>query len=671
MKSVRRWRAILTMVLVSGVAAAPAWADHVEVGLRAPGVEAGDLFGYSVGLDGDWAAVGAYRAGSDKAGAVHLFARRAGVWRRSTVLTAAAPEANGGFGFALALDADTLVVTATGDGGTRRAPGSVEIFRRSGDAWAHEQTLTPPDAETATHFGRSLALDDDTLVVGDAGDTAADAQSGKAHVFVRQGTNWSLQQTLTSDAPAKFERFGGAVALDGDTLVVTARGTKVGGRAIGSAFVFTRSGTTWSLDQRLIPDDPVTDDAFGDAVDIDGDTLVVGAEDISHSGTFFDGAAFVFTRDGAWSQVARLVASDPKRNQRLGTSVELRGTMLAVGARGDRSITVFEGAGGTWAEQEIITGSDAGIAGSFGSAIALGGDVILAGVSRAPPNVGVALLFDPNAVSVPPSAYIVPRKVRLTLPAPGKRAATPGLTASGTLDTGALPADLSLPAWLTIGSRVFALGAPSSRKGGRSFLVDDGTVRLEIKPDARGGSRSSFRLAFTGDLAGAVTLDGDLILRYETDEFEAGCVVTTARGAYKLGKVPGSLKSPSLDVRQAKIKLKGAGKDSFAVTLGFAADGAPPAAASDVTIAVGTLRVTIPADRFRRKGARDVFKGDIDGVRSVTVDHAKGTVRVRAKGLTLDAAPEGASALGFALDVGAGESSVTVRVVRKGKTLRG
>ena len=157
--------------------------------------------------------------------------------------------------------------------------------------WSEQQKLTASDAAWNDDFGTSVALSGDTAVVGAPFDDDAGSASGSAYVFVRSGTRWSQQQKLTASDAAPNDDFGLAVALSGDTAVVGAIGDDDAGRVSGAAYVFVRSGTRWSEQQKLTASDAAAGIRFGNSVAVSGDTAVVGA--------YADDSAYVFVRPSA------------------------------------------------------------------------------------------------------------------------------------------------------------------------------------------------------------------------------------------------------------------------------------------------------------------------------------------------------------------------------------
>jgi hypothetical protein len=180
--------------------------------------------------------------------------------------------------------------------------------------WAEVGELTDPLMGAYDWFGNSVSVSGDTAVVGAPGTTPPECTSvvhcpgiytGAASVFVRNGAIWSIQADLRSPG---YGGFGGSVSVSGDTAVVAAPGTP--SFRGGPAYVFVRSGTAWSQQQELIPSD-LMGNGFGTSVSVDGDTAVIGASEEQIGSNALQGAAYVFVRSGStWSQQQKLTASD-------------------------------------------------------------------------------------------------------------------------------------------------------------------------------------------------------------------------------------------------------------------------------------------------------------------------------------------------------------------------
>ena len=242
-----------------------------------------DEFGWSVAIDGLTVVVGAWLAngplGSNQ-GAAYVFARSSdGEWSEQVKLEALDGGSEENFGYAVAVDGDTVLVGARRHSATAYLAGAAYVFVRSGPGWTQQQKLESNDIQSADLFGTSVAIEGETAVIGASHDDhAGGGNEGSAYVFTRSGTVWSQQQRLFASDAAPDDFFASSVAISGDTVVAsTWEDDHAGGDDAGSAYVFLRSGNTWSQQQKLVAADAAPEDAFGYSVSVDGDTAVVGA----------------------------------------------------------------------------------------------------------------------------------------------------------------------------------------------------------------------------------------------------------------------------------------------------------------------------------------------------------------------------------------------------------
>jgi hypothetical protein len=270
------------------------------------------------------------------------------------------------FGVSVALSADgnTALIGGEDDGGytgnNYSGAGAAWIFTRSGETWTEQQKLDPDDAGTGG-FGSSVALsaDGNTALIG-SGDANWSPVVGAAWVFTRTGTTWSEQQKLTATEELGKGDFGASVALseDGNTALI---GGYSDNTYVGGAWVFTRSGTTWAQRQKLTAhEETPANSEFGTSVALSGDgkTALIGDGDVTNF-TGIVGAAWVFARSGeAWSQQgAELTANDESGNGGFGHSVALTGDgdTALIGGPADNSgvgaAWVFTPTAGTWTQQ--------------------------------------------------------------------------------------------------------------------------------------------------------------------------------------------------------------------------------------------------------------------------------------------------------------------------------
>jgi hypothetical protein len=371
---------------------------------------AGDVLGVSVAISGDTALVGApmhatAAAGKDFAGAAYVFTRSGGVWTQQAELAAADGAAGDEFGSSVSLSGDTALVGAPLRDGSRdpfgnpglRDTGAAYVFTRSGGVWTQQAELTAADGAAGDQFGAAVAVSGDAALVGAPSrkSLAGGIVDGGAYVFSRSGGSWAQQQQLIAANSAAYYFFGISVALTGDTALVGATKShdSLGAPGGGAVWVFVRPGTAppapaWVEQAKLTAANGAAGDEFGVSVAASGDTALVGAHRRDTSGMFQAGAAYVFVRaGGSWAQQAELTASDGAIGDLFGVSVSLAGDTALVGAlyhdAGGKldagAAYVFERAGGSWTQQQMLAAAD-GVGGDeFGASVAVSADTALVG----------------------------------------------------------------------------------------------------------------------------------------------------------------------------------------------------------------------------------------------------------------------------------------------------
>jgi len=366
------------------------WTQQPKLAPSDPAGE--DGFGCSVAISGTAAAIGAHLddlAWTD-AGAVFVFERSGEGWSQQARLAASDAGVYDEFGYSVAMSENTIVVGAPRDVIGSNRSGSAYVFSGADGKWTQEDKLIPSDGRTSDWFGFSVAVSGDTALVGASYGDSGGTDSGTVYVFSRSGGAWLQQAELTPSDAADGDYFGYSVAISGDTAVAGAYGDDDGGAVSGSAYVFTRSGSVWTQQAKLTASDAVEYNHFGCSVAISGDTIVVGAG-IGHYGD--PGVAYVFTRSGAvWTQQAKLVTDDPsafESGYRIGISVGISGDMvvLGVGQGSDGEIrggaaSVFKRSGTDWSQQIKLTASDTATNDIFGLCVAIDENTVLVGAPR-------------------------------------------------------------------------------------------------------------------------------------------------------------------------------------------------------------------------------------------------------------------------------------------------
>jgi len=308
---------------------------------------AGDNLGSCVALDGDLAIVGAPGADPNSvsnSGAAYVFHKGDDGWRQVAKLVANDPNADDNFGKAVAISGQTVLVGSPNADPNGSNSGAAYVFNcTSGAGWQWQQAakLVASDGAASNYFGNAVAIDGSRIVIGAHG---RDSSKGAAYVFEHSDANgWQEKCKLPSGTLNASDYFGFSVSLDGNTAVSGAYGDDQAADAAGAAYVFRYSGTSWSLEQKLTAGDAAASDAFGRSVSISGDKVVVSAPMDDYDSKSNVGSAYVFSRSGStWSQQKQLKASDGAAGDWFGgmappispAAVSIDGNTVWVGAPG-------------------------------------------------------------------------------------------------------------------------------------------------------------------------------------------------------------------------------------------------------------------------------------------------------------------------------------------------
>jgi len=352
----------------------------------------GDCFGHSVAIDGNTAVVGAYTAYDNDQGSAYVFVRNGITWSQQDRLERMDAAAGDLFGCSVAIDGDTIVVGCEYDDGVNNAnQGSAYVYTHSGTYWSQQQKLTAVDQYCGDdYFGSSVAISGDTIMVGTPGrgleGPSFKYDVGAVYVFTRSGTTWSQRQKLMASSSSEFDHFGAAVAISGDTAVIGVPDSDYPSTDQGCAYIFVRSGTTWSQKTQLSAAGG-NGDGFGSSVAIDGNRVVVGAPRHDLAPNVDQGEAFVYVYTYYWHGEGQLTAVGGAAGDQFGNSVAISGDTVVVGARLDDvgsyrdqgSACVFTRSGTTWSEQQKLTASDGRADDLFANSVAISGDTILVG----------------------------------------------------------------------------------------------------------------------------------------------------------------------------------------------------------------------------------------------------------------------------------------------------
>ncbi len=423
--------------------------------------------GLSVALGGETALIGGPEDNGE-AGAAWVFTRSGTSWSQQgskLVGTGALGNAFQGFSVALSSEGTTALVGGPSDGA---AAGAVWVFTRSGTTWSQQTKLVGTGATGMAAQGYSVALaaNGSTALIGGPADNT---DAGAAWVFTRSGTTWSQQGSKLVGSGATGSAFQGAsVALSAEGNTALIGGPEDNSNA-GATWVFTRSGTTWSQQgSKLVGTGAVGAAAQGSEVSLssEGTTALIGGPEDNTSA----GAAWVFTRSGTtWSQQgSKLVGSGGvgTAEQGLGVALSGEGTTALLGGPDDNAFTgaawVFTRSGTTWSQQgSKLVGSGAVGAAEQGHGVALSS------------NGNTALVGGPNDNKSTGAAWV--------------------FTRSGTT-------------WSQEGSKLVGSGAVgAARQGSSVALAANGTTALLGGPEDNGGAGAAWPFALMVTAPAVVT----------------------------------------------------------------------------------------------------------------------------------------------------------------------
>ncbi len=322
----------IALALVFGVAVLPAAGQHT---LTASDRAAGDLFGWSVSVDGDVALIGAWGDDDEgpNSGAAYVYRHDGGCWIQVAKLRPTFHAGAVGFGEEVSISGEVAVIGAPMDSG---GAGAAYVFEKISVGWSLRRKLTAFDAAVNDGFGSSVAIDGNFVVVGAGADDDRGNASGSAYIFQRNegGTdNWGLVTKLTASDGAAGDFFGISVSISGYKAVIGSRGSS---GARGAAYVFGQDESrNWVQVAKLTAPDGAPGDVFGEAVSISGNVAVIGAWAADDAGAY-SGSAYVFENiSGAWTLRRKLTASDAEAFDNFGYSVSVSGEVVVVGARND------------------------------------------------------------------------------------------------------------------------------------------------------------------------------------------------------------------------------------------------------------------------------------------------------------------------------------------------
>ena len=369
----------------------------------------GHEFGLSTAIDGSYAIVGAFRedTGGTNSGAAYIYRRtRVNSWDSGSKIVSPDFEAGDFFGHSVGIDGDYVIVGAPLKGSKQ---GAAYIFERTGtNSWNPGVKLQAPDGEPGDFFGHSVAISGEYAIVGAFQEDANGNNSGAVYVFQRTGTNtWDNGTKLVAFDGEPGDSFGISVAMDGQFAIVGANFEDARGLDAGAAYIFRRTGANfWDSGTKLLAPDAESNDLFGISTSISGDYAIVGAK-FKNTGGVNSGASYVFRHTGgenSWDPGIKLSAPIPEDFANFGQSVAISGDNAIVGAAGSDSAGRNTGSiymyhrssQGAWTLLSEVQSNDVQVDDGFGRSVAISGPYSIIGANfedDGGQNAGAAYIF--------------------------------------------------------------------------------------------------------------------------------------------------------------------------------------------------------------------------------------------------------------------------------------
>ena len=318
-------------------------------------------------------------------------------WGQQQKITSTPRGVSAQHGNAVAINGNTMVVGARFDSTTANQAGAAYVYRLNGGVWTQEAVLLANDGALGDKFGYSVAISEDTIVVGAFDDDipnpnpppATFSNAGSAYVFVRNGTNWAFQQKLTASDAKADQEYGNAVAITGETIAVGDSRADQPASETGAVYIYRRTGMVWAETQKLLPAGGVIIfDFFGESVAMSGNKLVVGSPgaDIPFTGA---GSVYVFAEiGGLYVQQDKISIPSGANGDQFGCAVAIEGNTMVggalqytpiIGQPGFGAAYVYEFNGTSWVSQGRIVASDGASNDRFGYSVAVSNSVIAVG----------------------------------------------------------------------------------------------------------------------------------------------------------------------------------------------------------------------------------------------------------------------------------------------------
>jgi len=382
-----------------------------------------DRFGRSVSLSGDYAIIGAHKDDDcgNNSGSAYIFHKNEGIWVEQAKLIASDGGQNEHFScYSVSISDDYAVISAPYASDELENSGAAYVFHRTGNIWSEQAKLVASDGMDYDYFGRAVSISGDYIAIT-ARSSIENVIYPSAYIFHKSGEIWTEQAKLIASDNADYTSYGNTISISNNSVLLGSCADDENGEYSGAAYVFTRTGNTWSEQAKLIASDGESVIYFGYSVSISDNYAVVGSN--------FDGSAYIFYREGStWTEQVKLTASNGETNNYFGCSVCISGESIIIGSYYDNdegnmagAAYLFHNDGINWIEQVKLTASDSESGDLFGVSVALDNESALIGASHNDDNgscSGSSYFFEQTNSGIENSISEYQQKIILYAPSP-------------------------------------------------------------------------------------------------------------------------------------------------------------------------------------------------------------------------------------------------------------
>jgi len=385
MKTLKTLNLILTIILLSINYTYAGIGDYEKHKIFASDGANYTYFGSqgSVAIDGDYAVVGSYFAdvnGINNAGAAYIYFWNGTNWVEQAKIYASNLAEEQHFGKSVAINGDRVVVGATGTYSTNSL-GQAYVFKRNGTNWVEEVILTASDGVNRDAFGTDVEIINDELII-----SANDQYSykGAVYYFKFNGSTWVETQIISPTSSAGYKQFGKSLVFDESNLLVGCIDDSYSGfRMPGAVYAFAKEGGIWVQKSRILPDDNTIRVSFGTSVVLQNEVAVISDVDSTPEKVYI----FNKTDDTTWVQIDTLKSGSITHDM-FGYDLGIDGEYILIGSNENGeaayeagSVFVYKNNGSSWLFDENILPQGSESMGAFGNGIACKDGRIIIGAS--------------------------------------------------------------------------------------------------------------------------------------------------------------------------------------------------------------------------------------------------------------------------------------------------